>query len=800
MMIKHYLKVAFRNFLKYKTQNFISIIGLAVGLLCFSICFYCSRYMQSMDQCFDNYHRLVDIRLSGDGEPYAGTPAVLTENLIKEHGQLVEGYSRVSYIRDRPFNVYLNDEKKLPYTFDCIEVDSLFDRLFTPDIVAGSWTTAAHTFNAIVLTESTARKVFPYLQDAIGKRMVITSRLYTSPETTPRDGGITYTIQAVIKDIPTNVSMSFMRKIDALVLNDSEGLFRMKDNNDQTGTYTYGLLWKGQTAKDLENQYKKVKFTHRMFGQDCDVLVSPIGKETDSSKIAMIFSLTTSIVGILILLVSLLNFFHFQIGSMINRQREFSIRKVLGNGTIQLSMMLFTQLFLVIILASIFMFGFIEVLASGMQISFFDLTMSVERDSLMNQAGEYIVLLLLVTLCICFLVSYYIRKVSVQTSIRSHHIRGKNHFRNIMLGIQFFICWLFVSMTVALYLQTEKTTSTLFNTLTKTEKSEILSIELDYAFMKNEEKLALVDRIRQHSGIKDILLADIGYLKGVSGTGMQIEKDNPDKYMEANVMNVSPNFISFMQIPLLAGRNMESDSDMFVDDVFRDKNGKDILGMSLYNYQNGYTVCGVLSSFNPSVYSRGAEQPGYVFLPSEFDYYVGHCYIKCYSGKEEEVTQWVYQILRDVLPESIDPEVSTFLEDINEEQALETKLKDIILFFSVVSLIITLLGVYAAITLDTERRQKEVAIRKVNGAGMKQIIMLFARLYMLLLIITAILAFPVICIILQMWKEMYQVFFSYGILYWSGIFAGVTLLTAITVLFRILKIARLNPAEVIKNE
>ena len=83
---------------------------------------------------------------------------------------------------------------------------------------------------------------------------------------------------------------------------------------------------------------------------------------------------------------------------------------------------------------------------------------------------------------------------------------------------------------------------------------------------------------------------------------------------------------------------------------------------------------------------------------------------------------------------------------------------------------------------------------------MKQIIMLFARLYMLLLIITAILAFPVICIILQMWKEMYQVFFSYGILYWSGIFAGVTLLTAITVLFRILKIARLNPAEVIKKE
>lgn len=56
-MIQHYSKVALRNLMKYKTQNLISTIGLAVGLLCFSICFYCSRYMQSVDQCFNNYHR-----------------------------------------------------------------------------------------------------------------------------------------------------------------------------------------------------------------------------------------------------------------------------------------------------------------------------------------------------------------------------------------------------------------------------------------------------------------------------------------------------------------------------------------------------------------------------------------------------------------------------------------------------------------------------------------------------------------------------------------------------------------------
>ena len=58
-MIKHYLKVAFRNLLKYKTQNIISIIGLAVGLLCFCICMYCSRFVETTNHCFSNYTRIV---------------------------------------------------------------------------------------------------------------------------------------------------------------------------------------------------------------------------------------------------------------------------------------------------------------------------------------------------------------------------------------------------------------------------------------------------------------------------------------------------------------------------------------------------------------------------------------------------------------------------------------------------------------------------------------------------------------------------------------------------------------------
>lgn len=137
---------------------------------------------------------------------------------------------------------------------------------------------------------------------------------------------------------------------------------------------------------------------------------------------------------------------------------------------------------------------------------------------------------------------------------------------------------------------------------------------------------------------------------------------------------------------------------------------------------------------------------------------------------------------------------------IRENQPLENKLKDIVLFFAIVSIILTLLGVYSSITLDTERRQKEVAIRKVNGAGVSQIILLFARLYIILLTGSAVLAFPLLYLVLIQWKRMYTVFFDYGFFFWVGIFMSVAAVTTLTVIFRILRIARQNPAEVIKRE
>lgn len=799
-MLKHYIKIAIRQLLKYKMQNLISVVGLSVGILCFSICLYCSRFICEVDHCFSNKERIADINLyTAQGDLYSGIPATLIEELRKLNFEEVEKFTFTVYPRERSYNVEIKEGKELPYDhLVTMEADSLFRDVFTPRIVQGSWEVAANTPNAVILTQSLAQRIFGESENPIGKRMILTQRLFTAPDTTPRTGGIAYTIQAVIEDIPLNTSLSFLRKLDMLTLNDSEGTLQFNGRGNMTGGFGFALLHPGKTADKLETRFRSMNMKHRMYDEETAILASPFGANFWNKAIAPYFAGITFIVGLLILLTGLLNFFHFLMGTFLNRNREYGVRKVMGSSTKQLFYQLFIQSVIIAFIAFLLTFCLIEIISPYLNFALFDFVLVIERNLLLIQAAEYMGIILFLCMILCFVTVLRIRYISIQTGIHGSEMKRHKHgVRNILLSIQFFICWIFVAFTVALYMQAEKTESTLFNTLTEKEKANILSFPMDYLFMKNEEKLTLIERMSKHPGVQDKLLADINYLEGISGTGMQTEKDNRESSFDVNVMNISTNFFRFMNIPILSGRTLETQQDLVVDKMLVERQKKDLLGTTLYNYSDGYTICGVCDIFIADVYN---QSPGFVFLPSDFDYYVGHCYLKCEPGKTPEVKQFVEKVLKEALPESIQPKVTTLLEDIYEAQAIENKLKGIILFFSLVSLIITLLGVYSAITLDTERRQKEVAIRKVNGAGLKQIIFLFARLYIVLLSGSAAIAFPLIYIVMQMWKRTYIVFFNDGILYWAGIFMGVTFITILSVLFRILRIARINPAEVIKNE
>ena len=130
----------------------------------------------------------------------------------------------------------------------------------------------------------------------------------------------------------------------------------------------------------------------------------------------------------------------------------------------------------------------------------------------------------------------------------------------------------------------------------------------------------------------------------------------------------------------------------------------------------------------------------------------------------------------------------------------ERSLMKLLMFVAAVCIIISLFGVYSHVSLSCERRRKEIAIRKINGATVSVIMKMFIKSYFTMLLLSCIIAFPVVTLVMKRWLEQYVEQTSIGISLYISVFILLSLLILICIWHSIWKAANENPAEVIKNE
>ena len=133
-MLRHYIKMQCANLLKYKDTKSDIYRRLSVGILCFSICLYCSRFISEVDSCFSNKERIADINLcTTRGDLYSGIPATTIEELRKLRFDEVQDFTFTVYPRERSYNVEIKEGKELPYDhLMTMEVDSLLGKYPLP--------------------------------------------------------------------------------------------------------------------------------------------------------------------------------------------------------------------------------------------------------------------------------------------------------------------------------------------------------------------------------------------------------------------------------------------------------------------------------------------------------------------------------------------------------------------------------------------------------------------------------------------------------------------------------------------
>ena len=791
-MFLHYIALAIRNLAKYKLQNIVCILGLAVGILSFTVCLYFTRFVFSTDSCFEYKERITVLSLK-DSKGYlmgGGIPATVAEELRQMGIPQMESITCIPFDRELPYNVHLSEDKILPYKFVTLEIDSAFNSVFGIDISAGSWESAVMQQNSIIISRSTAERIFGNAFDALGKTMMLSRKLYGN-------GGSVYNIAAVMEDIPLNSSLSFMQHIDLLRLNDSEGMLNYINRKENAGTDIYVLLGKDAFAKGFSDFLNGMGYVVKMYDEDWNVASYNL-KVDNGYIIAAGITLAT---GVMILVMALLNFFNFLVSFFYTRIAEYSVRKVFGSTCKQLFLQLYAHVALMLVLSALLMFSLIEIFGDSVRLSLPVLEMELDfgRPQLMEHSLQYIVLLFAASAVICWFIVRRLYRISVFGGFSSKPSGGNVVGRNIMLWWQLFITWIFLGLIFAMTLQSNLSTSNLFPSLSIEEKQEILSVPMKWFFMNDSKKEVLIEKFKGHSGVIDVMVTDIPLLDGYSGFSgrMYLEDDENKTEFGAGIFSVPDNYFSFMNMPLLHGRMPAGEREIVVDEKFAELRSRDVLDKTLlfFNSDNYYTVCGIADLHNFDLYNKDR---GFLYIPNLVKK-IRHCYIKCYPGQVRQVREWVNDILSKELPPNVGVEIGTFLDDVHAVQVIEFVLRRMFIFFAVVCVILTLLGVYAGISFDTLRRQKEVALRKINGAGKFRIAFIFIRLYAILLTTSAAVAFPILYYTFGYWKLAYKNFFDYGFIFWTFLFVIFSLLVSVTIVFKIIKIADLNPATVIKQ-
>jgi ABC-type antimicrobial peptide transport system permease subunit len=177
----------------------------------------------------------------------------------------------------------------------------------------------------------------------------------------------------------------------------------------------------------------------------------------------------------------------------------------------------------------------------------------------------------------------------------------------------------------------------------------------------------------------------------------------------------------------------------------------------------------------------------------------GAIIVKYYPGKQEEFKQRLDSLIAQKYPDT-GIHVTIVEEAYNDQLKSEQALLKLLGFVSIVCVFISIFGIFSVVTLTCQQRRKEIAIRKVNGATVKDILDIFLKENLILLLIASVVAFPVGYVMMKRWLESYveQTVISAWI--YIVIFVGIALIIFLSIIWRVWKAARQNPAEVVKSE
>ncbi|UAY55657.1 ABC transporter permease [Arachidicoccus terrestris] len=800
-MFTHYFRAAWRNLRKNKIYTAINIGGLSIGIAAGIIILLFVAYEKSFDDFQpDNIYRISEVQkfpgmISSQKVALSMFPMGPT---MKAEFPEIKNFTRVSWQHKYPLTYNL----KKVYFPQMLFVDSTFLEMFNFKMLEGDWKTALQKPNSVLLTQSSAEKLFGKSQ-AIGKTVI-----HYGEDTT------TFVVTGVLENVPQQSQIQFDGLLSFNTIYQPDWLNNWGSNwlntylqvaphtdiarlEDRFDAYLERHMSGGDQWKQYQLFLSPFKAIH---ANTADIGLDYINYQKFDNGYTNIFF----IIACIVLLIACINFMNLSTARSSERAKEVGVRKSIGASKRQLCIQYIAESVL------------LTLLATAIAVIIIKLSLPVVNNLIQRKlqfplftsiwaapfllAGALFIGILSGLYPAIYLSSFKPVKV-LKGQLQNGKTKGA--LRNILVVTQFSSAIFLVTATFFVVRQVNfmRKSDPGFNT------DQVVNISLDATTYRKYDLLKQL--FLKGSMITGVTAAQDVLGSHLDQSGVTFKGKGPERSLAGTRLIVDPDYLSLYGIKLLYGHNFSTDpsangkeyilNESMAKELLKDEpkgtTMQSLIGDS-FGFDSLGKIVGIANNFNFNSMQYKVET---LYMFNQKDWGYSNISVKISGHNTEQALAYLRSTWENVFPDH--PFQYEFLDDhFKEVYRADRQVGTIVGALATLAILISCLGLFGLATHAAEKRVKEIGIRKVLGASAKSIVAMLSIDFLKFVLLAALIALPIAWLSVHQWLQSYA--FRIALSWWIFILVILLVMTIslMTISFQAIKAARANPIKSLKTE
>ena len=786
-------KSAIRNLGKHGQHNSVKIVCLGVGLAVGAVQIAKVYFEQSYDTFFPKSDRtyIINETLIKNGEfrEFPQTSGAIAPG-VKRYAPQVEAATRFT---DESEKCACETQDKKKISANIALADSCFFDVLSRPILQGNPKEVLSRPNYCMINRSTAKAIGG---DVVGCKLILKDL-----------GGIEVIIGGVYEDIPDN---SYLKPLNILVSISTIGQLSGDGTQNWIGNDRYKSfirLAPGCSIHDIRSQVAKMRQENlpldelKKAGTNLNYSFTPLTKIHTSDPTVKKMSWILSLLAFVLIFSAAMNYLLIVIGNMVGRAKEMAVRKCYGAEGRDIHGIVFMEAFVHLIL-SILLAALLIFVCKGTIEQLLDAPIT----ALLFNKGSWI----LAAVCLLILVigglipGWLYSSIPVATAFRGY-TETRRRWKLFLLSIQFIAAGFLVSLLFII----NKQYNLMINDNPGYAYENLATMNLEGT--TREQRAKSVSELQKMASVESVTSSDCILTTSQSGNNISLPGEDKEYMNVADLYSVSDNYLATMGIKIIQGQNFteqtDSSREVMVSRSFVDKMkllahwDNNIIGKRVLitehsqNAQQSFIICGVYDNVRIGSISSQDSRPSVMFYTKNTCHNILIKFHHLTGDNLKDATQKMQHLYPDK-----DIVISSYHTLITDLYSDARRFRDAVMIGGMITLLIALMGLIGYTNDEINRCHKEIAIRKVNGAEVKNILALFVKDILRVAIPSLIVGSIGALIVARKWQEQFSEKASLGWFIFVGCGLAVLIIILAVVNINCYKVANSNPVNYLKGE